>query len=224
MEQKTMIQLMLDSAASDLPEIKDPYQHAFISLRLAELMHMTSLTASELEGKQPQAAPEMPHTAKAVPYKQEKEIRDMLSVPSRSETEAPQKDMLENTPKMHDLNPQAPIAEKMNAAAMAEQQEPDIDSEEWKNKHLTIAEMDDTWTPAMKNNKQLVASLARLINICKKGVSSGKVKPAWLDKKVQEATGNRFMTIRDQQVFQPKNILTIESYISRALVTEGITA
>lgn len=168
--------------------------------------------------------------------KEETAVNDILEQPSRKEEEAPiaaeatmaapTKDVLENTPRLHDLNPNAKIADKLNTAidpAVPEVKEIDINSDEWKNKHLAPDEIDAEWTPAMKANKELVTSVMRMKKICIDGLKSGFIKEDWLNARIQEASSRRFMSYKDKGVFSPQVIRLIESYVS-GKVTELVKA
>lgn len=251
MTKEMMIQAMVDSAAKDLEAIKDPYQRGRLALEIARILHTTSAVVSYMEDKtaEPVKAvaeeptkpikvvdvPNDPLGLEATPVsnKEETAVNDILEQPSRKEEEAPiaaeatpTKDVLENTPRLHDLNPNAKIADKLNTAinpAVPEEKKIDINSDEWKNKHLAPDEIDAEWTPAMKANKELVTSMMRMKKICVDGLKSGFIKEDWLNARIQEASSRRFMSYKDKGVFSPQVIRLIESYVS-GKVTELVKA
>lgn len=251
MTKEMMIQAMVDSAAKDLEAIKDPYQRGRLALEIARILHTTSAVVSYMEDKtaEPVEAvteeppkpikvvdvPNDPLGLEATPVsnKEETAVNDILEQPSRKEEEAPiaaeaapTKDVLENTPRLHDLNPNAKIADKLNTAinpAVPEEKKIDINSDEWKNKHLAPDEIDAEWTPAMKANKELVTSMMRMKKICVDGLKSGFIKEDWLNARIQEASSRRFMSYKDKGVFSPQVIRLIESYVS-GKVTELVKA
>lgn len=251
MTKEMMIQAMVDSAAKDLEAIKDPYQRGRLALEIARILHTTSAVVSYMEDKTAEpvkaVAEEPPKPIKVVDVpndplgleatpvsnKEETAVNDILEQPSRKEEEAPiaagaapTKDVLENTPRLHDLNPNAKIADKLNTAidpVVPEAKEIDINSDEWKNKHLAPDEIDAEWTPAMKANKELVTSMMRMKKICVDGLKSGFIKEDWLNARIQEASSRRFMSYKDKGVFSPQVIRLIESYVS-GKVTELVKA
>lgn len=251
MTKEMMIQAMVDSAAKDLEAIKDPYQRGRLALEIARILHTTSAVVSYMEDKTAEpvkaVAEEPPKPIKVVDVpndplglettpvsnKEETAVNDILEQPSRKEEKAPiaaeaapTKDVLENTPRLHDLNPNAKIADKLNTAidpAVPEAKEIDINSDEWKNKHLAPDEIDAEWTPAMKANKELVTSMMRMKKICVDGLKSGFIKEDWLNARIQEASSRRFMSYKDKGVFSPQVIRLIESYVS-GKVTELVKA
>ena len=251
MTKEMMIQAMVDSAAKDLEAIKDPYQRGRLALEIARILHTTSAVVSYMEDNTAEpvkAAVEEPPKpikvvdvpndplgleATSVSNKEEIAVNDILEQPSRKEEEAPiaaeaapTKDILENTPRLHDLNPNAKIADKLNTAidpAVPKAKEIDINSDEWKNKHLAPDEIDAEWTPAMKANKELVMSMMRMKKICVDGLKSGFIKEDWLNARIQEASSRRFMSYKDKGVFSPQVIRLIESYVS-GKVTELVKA
>lgn len=251
MTKEMMIQAMVDSAAKNLEAIKDPYQRGRLALEIARILHTTSAVVSYMEDKTAEpvkaVAEEPPKPIKVVDVpndplgleatpvsnKEETAVNDILEKPSRKEEEAPiaaeavpTKDVLENTPRLHDLNPNAKIADKLNTAidpAVPEAKEIDINSDEWKNKHLAPDEIDAEWTPAMKANKELVTSMMRMKKICVDGLKSGFIKEDWLNARIQEASSRRFMSYKDKGVFSPQVIRLIESYVS-GKVTELVKA
>lgn len=251
MTKEMMIQAMVDSAAKDLEAIKDPYQRGRLALEIARILHTTSAVVSYMEDNTAESvkavAEEPPKPIKVVDVpndplgleatpvsnKEEATVNDILEQPSRKEEEAPiaaeaapTKDVLENTPRLHDLNPNAKIADKLNTAidpTVPEAKEIDINSDEWKNKHLAPDEIDAEWTPAMKANKELVMSMMRMKKICVDGLKSGFIKEDWLNARIQEASSRRFMSYKDKGVFSPQVIRLIESYVS-GKVTELVKA
>lgn len=255
MTKEMMIQAMVDSAAKDLEAIKDPYQRGRLALEIARILHTTSAVVSYMEDKTEEktvepvkaVAEEPPKPIKVVDVpndplgleatsvsnKEETAVNDILEQPSRKEEETPiaaeavpTKDVLENTPRLHDLNPNAKIADKLNTAidpAVSEAKKIDINSDEWKNKHLAPDEIDAEWTPAMKANKELVTSMMRMKKICVDGLKSGFIKEDWLNARIQEASSRRFMSYKDKGVFSPQVIRLIESYVS-GKVTELVKA
>lgn len=226
MDKEMMIQALVDSAVKDMQALKDPYQRGSLALEIAKVLHQTSAVVTDMIDTPVEKKPvnvsstkaEAPVVAKTP---EDKEIDEILSKPSRAEEDnpAPTKSVLENTPKLHDLNPEAPIADKLTEAVTDAAPEPkkasiDINSPEWQNKHLTAEELDKTWTPAMKANKELMESALRLRKICTKGIESGFIKEDWLNARIQEASSKHFMTYKDRNVFSPQVVRLIEGYVS----------
>ena len=186
------------------------YEKADIALRLANTLLIT-------EGAKPKAASRKSLENKPAPAEEKKEEKTLT-----------------------DLNPQAPIADKIlkninkepetpaaPAPVVEEKAEPapapakpqvNIGSDEWKKKILTSEELDDEWTPAMMANEDMVKHLNWLAGFCKQGMEKKLITLDWLNTKVKEASENRFSTIKEANT--PKFIKILNGHLMKAFQDE----
>jgi hypothetical protein len=168
-----------------------------------------------------------------------------------AEKTAPSKETLENKPApaekkkekktLTDLNPAAPIADKIQEAlaqsqtaeeepkkdtpvqahpepapaveAPAPKQEVDINSDEWKKKILTPQEIDEDWTPAMQANEELMTALARLKEFIKRGMAAKVLTQDWLNEELSKVTNGHITSFSDKRALSPKLIKIVSPYI-----------
>lgn len=84
--------------------------------------------------------------------------------------------------------------------------EPDYDSEEWANKKLSADELDDTWTPRMQKNNELVMYRNKMQQIIQSGLKSGNINDAWLNQQFNALSGGQITTWRDPRIASPKAV------------------
>lgn len=167
-----------------------------------------------------------------------------------AEKTAPAKETLENKPApaekkkeektLTDLNPAAPIADKIKEALAQSQaaeeepkkeepaptpepapavetpapkQEVDINSDEWKRKILTPQEIDEDWTPAMQANEELMTALARLKEFIKRGMAAKVLTQDWLNEELSKVTNGHITSFSDKRALSPKLIKIVSPYI-----------
>lgn len=160
-----------------------------------------------------------------------------------AEKTAPAKETLENKPApaekkkdektLTDLNPAAPIADKIQEALAQSQtteeepkkeepaptpepapkQEVNINSDEWKKKILTPQEIDEDWTPAMQANEELMTALARLKEFIKRGMAAKVLTQDWLNEELSKVTNGHITSFSDKRALSPKLIKIVSPYI-----------
>lgn len=174
---------------------------------------------------------------KPLSSKEEQAVNDILSVPNKAEkaaaenngislpADAPMLDLGNDAPTLVNMNPRAQIPTAAPAPAPAEAKAPaapavpekpaiDITSDEWKNKHLTPSEVDDTWTDAMKANNEMLQSAKLLRQVCVNGVQSGKIDVDWLNARITEASDGMFTNYQDRNIYNPPVVRMISAYIA----------
>lgn len=243
MNNNEAIQILLDDAGNALSKITDPYQHARLALELAKTIHATGVTLTEFvtnaaeKSKKTQEA-KAKETAelkgKPVSQKESQAINEMLSVPNKAEKEAaatlkdgtaipanapvPSVADLQSSPALVNMDPRAQIPSAAPAPAPAPAAPPkkeiDINSDEWKNKHLTSDEVDNTWTEAMKANIEMTKAARLLKKVCVDGVASGNIDAKWLDTRISEVSDGMFTSHNDRNIYNPPVVRMISAYIA----------
>lgn len=243
---------MLEMAEQDLTKVKDPYQHGMLTLTILDTYLKHNIAPKDVEvTAESKVEVKTEAKTKPAPKEEPKEVKPEDVIPTKADlkneppkatnlnpeakvdvteivnkaaaepVEEPTKETKDNIETNEVSQPEAPapVVEPEPKAEI------DITSPEWTEKHLTAKELDKSWTPAMKANKPLVESAARLKRVCINGIKSGKITVDWLNARVAECTGKHIMDFRTKDendqplIFNPRVVMIIESYISKK-VTE----
>ena len=190
--------------------------------------------AQKAEAKTKKTAEKTELKGKPVSQKEAQGINEMLSVPNKAEQAAaatlkdgtaipadapiPAMTDLQSSPALINMNPRAQISSAAPAptpaSAAPAKREVDITSDEWKNKHLTPDEVDDTWTEAMKANVEMLQSAKVLRQVCVNGVQAGKIDSNWLNARISEASDGMFTSYEDRNIYNPPVVRMISAYVA----------
>lgn len=218
---------LMQKAYDDLQKTEDPYQHGMLSAMLAIAQGVNAAASEELRADL-ENAPAMKEAPKAAAPKAEAPANDQLKGMTKSsekianvmneaakKTEEASEEDFNIEMKPVDVIPEKKTPAPKPAPAPAAEAADPSDTEEWQNKILTVAELDDTMTPRMKKNKHIAKKLADMQKLV--AYFQQKNATGWLNAKIQACTcGN--MQSAEEVMNSPKYITTICDYIKAEIL------
>ena len=174
----------------ELPRVTDPYQKIMANCNLIETM----VYIEEVQAK-----------IGSLPNATHQDFQDTPPQKSAA-TEPPKEDVVK------DLNPQAPLAEKVmdkltevqNATTVEALKTPinnDAVPEDWADRTLKMEELDATWTNKLLQNKEYQNLYTQLVNFFITGIQRKMVTVEWIDQML-----NKFTDGRVKKFVQPKSM------------------
>lgn len=229
------VKKLMQEAFNDLQKTNDPYQHGMLSAVLAIAQGINATASEELRADLENAPAMKQEAPKASEKKAEQpaeaskddqlkgmtksseKIASVMNEAAKKTEEAKSEDDFDIEMKTVDVVPKqgTPTPALTTApAAPAETVDPS-DTEEWQNKVLTVAELDDTMTPRMKKNKHIAKKLAdmqKLVAYFQKKNAIG-----WMNAKIQACTCGNMQTA-EEVMNSPKYITAICDYIKAEIL------